>query len=63
MDWKAHYPAHTFDHNAHAPTEQKQVEVADIGCGYGGLLFALGPQMPESLLLGKCHTVAHRDVD
>jgi len=30
----------------------KQVEVADIGCGFGGLLFALAPIMPDTLLLG-----------
>ena len=30
----------------------KNVEVADIGCGFGGLLFALAPRMPETLILG-----------
>ncbi|KAK4154342.1 putative methyltransferase-domain-containing protein [Chaetomidium leptoderma] len=30
----------------------KDVEVADIGCGFGGLLIALGPTMPETLILG-----------
>lgn len=30
----------------------KQVEVADIGCGFGGLLFALAPKLPNTLLLG-----------
>lgn len=30
----------------------KDVEVADIGCGFGGLLVALGPRMPDTLLLG-----------
>ncbi|KAJ9626447.1 tRNA (guanine-N(7)-)-methyltransferase (tRNA(m7G46)-methyltransferase) [Taxawa tesnikishii (nom. ined.)] len=30
----------------------KKVEVADIGCGFGGLLFALAPKMPETLILG-----------
>ncbi|KAF2722688.1 m7G tRNA methyltransferase [Polychaeton citri CBS 116435] len=34
------------------PAMAKQVEVADIGCGFGGLLFALAPRMPETLLLG-----------
>jgi tRNA (guanine-N7-)-methyltransferase len=34
----------------------KQVEVADIGCGFGGLLFALAPKLPDTLLLGMpCH--------
>ncbi|KAH6678303.1 hypothetical protein B0J14DRAFT_650524 [Halenospora varia] len=30
----------------------KEVEVADIGCGFGGLLVALAPKMPNTLLLG-----------
>ncbi|KAH7413996.1 putative methyltransferase-domain-containing protein [Phaeosphaeria sp. MPI-PUGE-AT-0046c] len=30
----------------------KQVEIADIGCGFGGLLFALAPQFPDTLILG-----------
>lgn len=30
----------------------KDVEVADIGCGFGGLLMALAPAMPDSLCLG-----------
>ena len=30
----------------------KQVEVADIGCGFGGLLVALAPLMPDTLILG-----------
>lgn len=31
----------------------KPVEVADIGCGFGGLLFALGPHFPDMLMMGK----------
>lgn len=30
----------------------KDVEVADIGCGFGGLLMALAPAMPDTLCLG-----------
>ncbi|PSR78646.1 PXA domain-domain-containing protein [Coniella lustricola] len=30
----------------------QNVEVADIGCGFGGLLMALGPLMPDTLCLG-----------
>jgi|TARA_R110002003_G_scaffold30_3_gene1831 tRNA (guanine-N7-)-methyltransferase len=30
----------------------KNVEVADIGCGFGGLLFALAPKFPDTLILG-----------
>lgn len=32
---------------------QRAVEVVDIGCGFGGLLVALAPRMPDSLMLGK----------
>ena len=32
---------------------KKVVEVADIGCGFGGLLVALAPKLPETLLLGR----------
>lgn len=68
MDWSPYYPAYTatipagvpkddpiatedVDENLH-PRMSKQVEVADIGCGFGGLLFALAPKMPETLILG-----------
>ena len=30
----------------------KKVEIADIGCGFGGLLFALAPKFPDTLILG-----------
>jgi tRNA G46 methylase TrmB len=30
----------------------KDVEVLDIGCGFGGLLIALAPLLPETLILG-----------
>lgn len=43
-DWKTHYPA--FD------AKDAKVEFADIGCGYGGLLFALSPLFPQTLMLG-----------
>ena len=44
MDWSEKYP--TFAESG------KDVEIADIGCGFGGLLFALGPRFPEQLILG-----------
>jgi tRNA (guanine-N7-)-methyltransferase len=34
-------------------TLSKDVEVADIGCGYGGLTIALAPLMPDTLILGE----------
>lgn len=30
----------------------KDITIADIGCGFGGLLFALSPKLPSSLILG-----------
>ncbi|QRV75456.1 tRNA (guanine-N(7))-methyltransferase [Ceratobasidium sp. AG-Ba] len=43
MDWSAHYPN----------LPNRPVEFADIGCGFGGLLIALAPLYPETLMLGK----------
>src|SRR5579859_7355547 len=45
MDWTTHYPAYF-------PSTDKKVEIADIGCGFGGLLVSLAPLFPESLMLG-----------
>ncbi|KAF4549443.1 tRNA (guanine-N(7)-)-methyltransferase-like protein [Elsinoe fawcettii] len=64
MDWSTHYPSYidssqpTQDPSTTAlqqplpPRITKPVEIADIGCGFGGLLFALSPRMPNTLLLG-----------
>lgn len=35
----------------------KDVEIADIGCGFGGLLFALAEKFPDTLALGMCSLV------
>jgi tRNA (guanine-N7-)-methyltransferase len=45
MDWSEYYPMYA----GHG----KGVEIADIGCGFGGLLFALAPRFPETLILGQ----------
>jgi tRNA (guanine-N7-)-methyltransferase len=37
-------------HKSKATT--KNVEIADIGCGFGGLLFALAPELPDAMILG-----------
>ncbi|KAI9686039.1 MAG: tRNA (guanine-N(7)-)-methyltransferase (tRNA(m7G46)-methyltransferase) [Bathelium mastoideum] len=62
MDWSSYYPIFVEKESdpkygeikgpKKVPKMTKRVEVADIGCGYGGLLFALAPKMPESLILG-----------
>jgi tRNA (guanine-N7-)-methyltransferase len=66
MDWSAFYPAfvattediaadmtdNTSELRAPLAKLTKQVEVADIGCGFGGLLVTLGPRFPDMLLLG-----------
>ncbi|KIW96545.1 tRNA (guanine-N(7)-)-methyltransferase [Cladophialophora bantiana CBS 173.52] len=54
MDWTYHYPAFA---NSEAENGQRhgvyrEVEIADIGCGFGGLLVALAPLLPETLMLG-----------
>lgn len=67
MDWSVHYPAfiQQIEQDELPPTRSaqeavsierkslsQQVEVADIGCGFGGLLFALAPKMPNTLIMG-----------
>jgi len=44
MDWDAHYPAFVGT--------KKRPEFADIGCGFGGLLIALAPLFPDTLMMG-----------
>ncbi|KAK4507495.1 hypothetical protein PRZ48_001230 [Zasmidium cellare] len=59
MDWSKHYPSFiatsdestTTTETSH-PKTTKQVTIADIGCGFGGLLFALAPRFPQDLILG-----------
>ena len=55
MDWAPLYPAFvdSAEPEPGAVRKLKQdVEVADIGCGFGGLLVALAPKLPNTLLLG-----------
>ena len=65
MDWSAHFPAlvqkpsgqretkaRLNKHDGAVEALTKDVEIADIGCGFGGLLFALAPMMPDALILG-----------
>lgn len=47
MDWHFHFP------NRVAPDGSgPKVEFADIGCGFGGLLFHLAPIFPDTLMVG-----------
>ncbi|KAK8116078.1 methyltransferase [Apiospora sp. TS-2023a] len=68
MDWAPFFPAYTADPEelpeATASTNDDQpvqrqpkrlrqdVEILDIGCGFGGLLVALAPRLPDKLVLG-----------
>lgn len=45
MDWSPLFPQELLD-------QGRQVEFADVGCGYGGLLIGLSPLFPESLMVG-----------
>lgn len=47
FDWSQHYPAFSQDGKC-----SKQVTIADVGCGFGGLLSTLAPIFPEKLILG-----------
>ncbi|KAI5370372.1 Putative tRNA (guanine-N-7) methyltransferase, Trmb type [Septoria linicola] len=58
MDWSQHYPNFIVKQDdsspdtAKSPQVSKQVTIADIGCGFGGLSFALSPKFPDQLILG-----------
>ncbi|CAK8676545.1 tRNA (guanine-N(7)-)-methyltransferase-like [Clavelina lepadiformis] len=56
MDWSKHFPFHFQKKYTSNCSEmdilQRQVEVADIGCGYGGLLIALSKLLPDTLIVG-----------
>lgn len=62
MDWSEHYPSFASEAQADEPNTPRQltkdVEIVDIGCGFGGLLMALAPLLPESLMLGRCLSIA-----
>lgn len=67
MVWSSYYPAFVEGGKMQQTTDgelptgsdstnsklTKRVEIADIGCGFGGLLFALAPRFPETLILGR----------
>jgi tRNA G46 methylase TrmB len=69
MDWSALYPSYVSPERSKEQDDEvalilgdeavkpkpltKDVDVADIGCGFGGLLVALAPELTDSLLLGQ----------
>ena len=71
MDWASHYPAYAESATACEGTEEpstsldssnfkkmkQDVDVADIGCGFGGLTVALAPKLPNSLILGMSYWI------
>lgn len=48
MDWAKYYPEMIKSNQQSNP----DVEFADIGCGYGGLLITLSSIFPETLMIG-----------
>ncbi|KAG8585531.1 hypothetical protein GDO81_005062 [Engystomops pustulosus] len=63
MDWSQYYPEYfkplSLDGShddikdmTEVKKQEYQVEFADIGCGYGGLLVELSPLFPNTLMLG-----------
>ena len=56
MDWSRHFPALARENekaeSETPPPRAKQVEIADIGCGFGGLLVSLSPLLPDTLMIG-----------
>lgn len=56
MDWSAHFPFFVSPEQTSNPGEpprmSQPVEMADVGCGFGGLLVALSPVFPNTLMIG-----------
>ncbi|PYI24044.1 hypothetical protein BO86DRAFT_368741 [Aspergillus japonicus CBS 114.51] len=57
MDWASHFPAYVNPDPSQTNligTRKllKDVEIVDIGCGFGGLLVGLAPLLPETLMVG-----------
>jgi tRNA (guanine-N7-)-methyltransferase len=50
MDWSKLFPKMFGVQNSDSGLPQ--VEFADVGCGYGGLLVSLSPMFPQTLMIG-----------
>jgi tRNA (guanine-N7-)-methyltransferase len=55
VDWLEHYPEPLEDGSARA------VDIADVGCGYGGLSMTLAKELPEMTTLGM--EIRHKVVE
>jgi tRNA G46 methylase TrmB len=58
MDWSSHFPAFVDPDESKTNLSggrklTKEVEVVDIGCGFGGLMVGLAPLLPDTLMVGK----------
>lgn len=57
MDWSEYYPGYVENVSTEGDSKprrlRKDVEIVDIGCGFGGLLAALAPILPDTLILGE----------
>lgn len=51
MDWSLLYPKF-YEQSTESSSADTEVQFADIGCGYGGLLVALSPMFPQTLMVG-----------
>ena len=51
FDTASHYPAF-FPAGSSSDSDGPFVEIADVGCGFGGLLVGLAPLYPETLIMG-----------
>ncbi|KAJ5544905.1 tRNA (guanine-N-7) methyltransferase [Penicillium sp. DV-2018c] len=57
MDWSSHFPAFVDPDESKKTLSggrklTKEVEVVDIGCGFGGLMVGLAPLLPDTLMVG-----------
>lgn len=57
MDWSSYYPSYVDEEaprdESKPPRMKQDVEIVDIGCGFGGLLVGLAPVFPDKLILGE----------
>lgn len=55
MDWHFYFPNRIPAGLAGKRSDVAKVEFADVGCGFGGLLFYLAPHFPDKLMVGAYH--------